>query len=325
MRKFDMSRNFARPLPNDREIEHFLENCLGVCASLQARDGTNIPRPKVARMLRDAEAAVGNVAGKATVMSEDCRDENYRSTFARRNLRIQIFEELCTLPRLDDDDQISLGHGGAKPQKTEPIANHNAYIVTGLPACGKSKLVNAIADQLGAMIVDSDYAKRKFPEYDCIAGAQLVHEESSLIVEGGNLNQYEEETPSLLGYCKKIGFNLVMPKIGHDQASLLDLNKALIASGYKVHLTTIVLSRDIAARQALNRFIETKRYVPVARAFDTYANDPALTYYRLRVDHLNSIADWKSFGALTPKNNGYVIVDCSSEDNPAAIFRSKTV
>ncbi len=318
-----MSRNFARPLPNDRAIEVFLENCLGVHASLKTRQGEPIPRSKIARMLREAEASVCSVAGMTTAESEECRDESYRTASARRNLRALIFNELCRLPRLDDDDQIRLGVGGARPRNTEPIAERNAYLVTGLPASGKSTLVNTVADRLGAMIVDSDYAKRKFPEFDSLAGAQIVHQESSMVVEGGCIDDDGEEEPSLLGFCKKLGLNLVMPKIGHDQNSLIVLRDALKASGYKVHLTTVVLSRDLATRRALQRFIETNRYVPVARVFDTYANDPALTYYQFRVDDLNSKSEWESFGALCSKKDGYAVLDLSSEANPAALFRSK--
>lgn len=318
-----MARNFARPLPSDRAIEAFLEDCLGVHAALKTRSGDSVPRSKVARMLREAEASIKGVAGLTTVESEDCRDELYRTSSARRNLRMKIFEELCTLERLDDDDQIKLGNGGARPRNAEPRQERNAYVVTGLPASGKSTLVNKIADYLGAMIVDSDYAKRKFPEFDSLAGAQIVHQESSMVVEGGCIDDDGEEEPSLLGFCKNPGLNLVMPKIGHDYTSITELRDALKSSGYKVHLTTVVISRDLATRRALNRFIETSRYVPVARVFDTYANDPALTYYKLRVDDLNSKSGWESFGALSPQEDGYCVLDCSSEINPAAMFRSK--
>jgi len=218
-----------------------------------------------------------------------------------------------------------LGNGGAKPKVGEPRRERNAYLVTGLPASGKSTLVNRIADDLGAMIVDSDYAKRKFPEFQSPAGAQLVHEESAMIVEGGENEdeEDEEENPSLLGYCTDQGFNIVMPKIGHDPSSLITLRDALRSSGYNVHLTTVVLPRRDATVRAIDRFMQTKRYVPLGRIFDYYANDPALTYYRFRVEHLNRSDEWSSFGAISSEGAHYKMLDCSADGNPAWIFRGQ--
>ncbi|QGZ58006.1 hypothetical protein FAZ97_15335 [Paraburkholderia acidiphila] len=211
------------------------------------------------------------------------------------------------------------------PKSGAARAERNAYIVTGLPASGKSTLVNRIADDLGAMIVDSDYAKRKFPEFTGAAGAYLVHDESAMLVEGGeDEDDDEENAPSLMGYCKGKGLNIVLPKIGHDPKSLNKLLNALTEAGYKVHLTTVVLSRGDATLRAVQRFIETDRYVPIGRIFDIYANDPALTYYRFRVEHLNASTGWHSFGALSSENFAYRMLDCSDESNPAALFREKS-
>jgi predicted ABC-type ATPase len=199
-----------------------------------------------------------------------------------------------------------LGVGGALPRTGSARSDRNAYIVTGLPASGKSTLVNKIADDLGAVIVDSDFAKRKFPEFDSSAGAQLVHEESALIVEGGDADEHGEVEPSLLG---------------HNQRSIEKLRDALKSSGYHVHLTTVVLSRSQATVRALHRFLETSRYVPLGLVFDNYANDPALTYYKSRVSHLNNPSDWESFGALCSQTGKYKVLDCSNDTNPAAMFR----
>lgn len=316
-----MAKDFARPLGNDVAIERFLENCVGVRTSLRISSGDEVERSEIARRLREAEASVSQVVGQATIDKEECRHERYRTQISRRDLRRQIFKELCTLPRLDNDEGIRLGVGGALPSDGKPRAERNAYIVTGLPASGKSTLVNAIADRLGAVIVDSDYAKRKFPEFDCLSGAQIVHEESALVVEGGDVNESAEEEPSLLGFCKANGFNLVMPKIGHDEVSLSRLRKALSECGYRVHLTTVVLSRSEATQRALKRFIETRRYVPLGKIFDNYANDPALTYYKARVECLGVSSPWQSFGALSSQGMKYLLLDLSSDENPAAIYK----
>uniref|UniRef100_Q46MB3 Zeta toxin domain-containing protein n=1 Tax=Cupriavidus pinatubonensis (strain JMP 134 / LMG 1197) TaxID=264198 RepID=Q46MB3_CUPPJ len=184
--------------------------------------------------------------------------------------------------------------------------------------------MNRIADDLGAMIVDSDYAKRKFPEFQSPAGAQLVHEESAMLVEGGEaVEGEEEESPSLIGFCIAQGYNIVMPKIGHDARSLNKLKDALRANGYQVHLTTVVVPRREATVRAMHRFLETKRYVPLGRIFDIYANDPALTYYRMRVEDLRAPGGWGSFGALGNDDFQYKMLDCSGTTNPASLFEEQ--
>ena len=60
-----------------------------------------------------------------------------------------------------------------------------AFYVIGLPASGKSEVAGLLSDNYGAIILDSDYAKRKFPEYQAECGATIVHEESSMVVFGG--------------------------------------------------------------------------------------------------------------------------------------------
>lgn len=318
-----MVKNFARPLRNDEAIDSFLENCLGIRKTLTVK-GQKFEASELSRLIRDAEHSVEGVAKETTLMNSSCRDARYRTDRDRETLRSQIVGELCTLPRLDDDEGITLGNGGAMPRTGTARAERNAYIVTGLPASGKSTLVNRIADDLGAMIVDSDYAKRKFPEFRSLAGAQLVHEESAMIVEGGDGEDQEgEDAPSLLGYCITEGLNIVMPKIGHDSCSLIKLRNGLLANNYKVHLTSVVLSRTTATLRAAHRFLETKRYVPLGRIFDIYANDPALTYYRLRVDNISNPSGWHSFGALDSENMTYRMLDCSDDANPAALFKEQ--
>lgn len=320
-----MAKNLARPLHTDAAIDTFLHDCLDVRRALTVGAGNKFEPSDVSRLIRDAEHSVNGVVNETTLNNDSCRDARYRTQRDRENLRARIIEELSTLPRLDDDEEIKLGTGGAKPRDGDPRPERNAYIVTGLPASGKSTLVNKIADDLGAMIVDSDYAKRKFPEFQSLAGAQLVHEESAMIVEGGeDEDGDEEEAPSLIGYCIARGFNIVMPKIGHDPRSLIKLRDALRAGGYTVHLTAVVLHRRDATLRAVHRFLETKRYVPLGRIFDIYANDPALTYYRFRVEHINNPGDWHSFGAVSSEGFQYKMLDCSNEANPAALFREQS-
>ncbi len=65
-----------------------------------------------------------------------------------------------------------------------------------------------IADHYGALILDSDFAKRKLPELDGYPwGAAVVHEESSDIVFGPNPDQHFE---SLFQKSIESGRNIVM-------------------------------------------------------------------------------------------------------------------
>jgi Zeta toxin len=318
-----MPQDYRRRFESNVDIEWFLANCLGVAGDFKLHSGQPCVLDKVVEELRDAEAAVEKVENKSTYRSPANRHGSHRDPALRQRLRETILEELWTLDRLANDEDIKPGHGGAQPIGRKAEKGYKAYIVTGLPASGKSTMVNQIADQLGAVIVDSDYAKRKFPEFDSNAGAQLVHEESAIITEGGEVGADGQQVPSLLGFCTEEGVNVVMPKIGHSPESLIRLQTAFLHRNYQVHLTTVEVTRREATTRALHRFCETGRYVPLGLIFDHYANDPALTYYKFRAGILAGSKQWASFGAVSSKNGVYQVLDFSSQDNPAALFRKE--
>ena len=71
----------------------------------------------------------------------------------------------------------------------QAYARKQAFVLIGLPASGKSSIAVDIADKYGALLLDSDLAKRKLPEYKVYPwGASLVNAESSLIVFGDKVN-----------------------------------------------------------------------------------------------------------------------------------------
>ncbi|MGN3964661.1 zeta toxin family protein [Burkholderia gladioli] len=318
-----MPQDYRRRFESSIDIEGFLANCLGIVADFKVYSGNSYVLDKVVEELRNAEGAVEKVGEKSTYKSSDNRFGRHRDPASRQRLREKILEELWTLDRLADDEKITLGAGGARPIGRDAERGRKAYIVTGLPASGKSTMVNQIADQLGAFIVDSDYAKRKFPEFDNNAGAQLVHEESAIVTEGGEVGPDGQQTPSLLGACTEEGINVVMPKIGHNPESLIRLQAAFLQKKYQVHLTTVEIPRREATTRALHRFCETQRYVPLSLIFDHYANDPALTYYKFRAGVLEGSKQWASFGAVASRNGRYQVLDFSSDDNPAALFKQE--
>jgi hypothetical protein len=126
--------------------------------------------------------------------------------------------------------------------------------------------------------LDSDYAKRKLPEFDYDCGATLVQEESSRIIFG-----FKDDNPqdirSVYELSLERGYNLVIPKVGQDPGGIIKMADSLAKAGYEVHLTLISLKRREATIRALYRFHNTRRYVPLGYVFDQVGNDPLLTYY----------------------------------------------
>jgi hypothetical protein len=250
-------------------------------------------------MLRAAEAP--------TLTHRDNRDPDYFDEAKRSKLRSQVLNELLTLERLDDDDSIRLNNGGALPKGKNLKSNRQAYFVTGLPASGKSQIVNTVADAASALVVDSDYAKRKLPEFNGTpGGASLVHDEANEIMFVGK--------NSLIAKCIAMGYNIVIPKIGSTIDSICSLKEVLISAGYEVHFTLVELDRFSATCRAYERFKRTGRYVPLSLIFDGYANDPILVYYKHKSNK------WSSWGAVSTAGPTPKKIESSSVDNPANLF-----
>lgn len=133
---------------------------------------------------------------------------------------------------------------------------------------------------MGGVILDSDYVKRKLPEFKQDNGASLVHEESSALILGDK--RIGDNLLTLYDVCVSFGYNMVIPKIGHDLESILTLCKRIKNDDYSVHLILVSLDRKKSTQRALNRFVDTERYVSLSLVFDGYGNDPILTYYRIK-------------------------------------------
>lgn len=278
-----MSLNFARPLNSVDLAFDFLTRALQL-DEVVAADAT--------QYVMKAEKLLENMSLEPTLTSAVNRHPLHKSSDKRVLLRKAIFDDLVNKIRLIDDEGIVLGVGGAKPN-SEPLSNKQAILLTGLPASGKSTIASKLADLYGAFVVDSDFAKRKFPEFGHEYGASLVHEESSIVTFGSSDALYSNEL-SLQEFCVTKGINMVIPKIGNDLKSLRQHRDALLDKGYKVHLVLVSLDKQESCRRALNRFLATKRYVPLGLVFDGYANDPILTYYRIRDD-----VSWVSVGKVS--------------------------
>lgn len=228
-----------------------------------------------------AEANLQNVQNLPTATHTDFREKGYRTERERDALHKIILKELIVLDRLSNDDDIELGKGGAKPGEIKHDAQ--AYIVSGAPASGKSGIALSLADQCGAYILDSDYAKRKFPEYATNqAGASLVHDESDELIFGAK--------DSLWEYCIYDRDNIVIPLVGKTYESVEQICEKLIQADYKIHVINVALDRYECTRRVYARYRDTKRYVPLSYVFDEVGNEPERIYFQCKREHMRNKA-----------------------------------
>lgn len=258
-------KNCRRPLYNNKLAEQFVINILGITDDSEIK--------KSVQKIVNAEIALARLEEHPTHTHTDYRDLSYSTNLDRNKLHNQILKELITLERLRDDDEICLGKGGAKPSKEQN--NSRAFIVMGAPASGKSGISSRLANHYGAYIIDSDYAKRKFPEYSQYeGGASLVHTESDDII-------FDSEN-GLFVYCIYNSNNVVIPLVGKTFSSVDKICQTLIAAEYSISLIDVVLDRFICAQRAYKRFCDKKRYVPLSYVFDEVGNEPERVYYLLK-------------------------------------------
>lgn len=249
-----MNNRFARLLGDQPQVDHFLNSVLNVDRK-HYKD--------ISYRIITCETGMNGGIMAPTSRSSKFRDLEYQDDEQRLLLRKKIVEELFTLPLLNDEDRIKLGKGGARPPNLN--AERNAFILIGLPASGKSSIAQMIARTYGAMVLDSDFAKRKLPEYSKYPwGASVVHEESSDIIFVSNRSAGFE---CLSDKAVETGYNVVIPKIGEDYGKILLWHEQLKRENYSVHLTLVHLNKEKATLRALSRYKSTDRYVPLAYIF----------------------------------------------------------
>jgi len=259
--------DYCRLLVTDIEVEYFVKNILKIKNTEEKREAIN--------SIAAAERNKVSYRDYQTSIHKEYRDFEYRDDTIREALLLQILDDLKNLERLSSDDKIELRSGGAKPQ-TKPQSKKKAYYIIGPPASGKSGIANTIADATGSYILDSDYAKRKLPEYkNQIGGASLVHDESDELI-------FSRKDGNLIDFCIENSYNIVIPKIGHSLESIVKFCSTLQKIGYTLYLISVDLDREKAAMRAYNRYRKTQRYVPLSLIFDGYGNQPTLNYFKIK-------------------------------------------
>lgn len=297
------SRNLDTPLL----IKHFLSVAL---------NQDDVPNDLIMK-IKSGEAELKNIDNTpSTLTSTDHRLSPYITKNERWSLRKQIVKELIEQVREGDDDEISLGKGGAIPN-SELKKDKKAIIVIGLPASGKSGIANRLSDKFGAVILDSDFAKRKFPEFENNpAGASLVHEESDELIFSYTKDDKPSNFKTLFEICCQESYNIVIPKIGHNSNSINLLAKKLKENfGYTVDLVLVSLDKKKATIRAMNRYINTGRYVPLSLIFDGYGNEPILTFYRLKDKMYEDKIFIDTFGKIS--------TDVEKDQNPKVLYSSE--
>ena len=296
-----MNKSYCRPLCSDVQVEPFIDAILDICNEEDLRNAVNL--------ITSAEKDIQFYEGKSTLTHHDFRDFKFRSDDKRHELRMKIISELVSFERPENDDDIAIENGGAKPRTTVQSDN-KAFIVIGPPASGKSRVASSIADSSGSYILDSDYAKRKLPEYNIkIGSASLIHEESSKLI-------FNYESSDLLTYCISNKYNMVIPKIGNSKNVLIKFCEELLSVGYTIYLICIDLDRKPATKRAFHRYKNTRRYVPLSLIFDGFGNDPVLNYFRI----IHSKSDSKIFSGYAqistdvPLGSKFILVDVENID-----------
>lgn len=303
-----MSSKIARLLNTQPEVRNFLIGPLNL-------DLSKLPGNIIARVIT-CEKGVLDGWENPTSTSGNFRDNKYATDIDRMKLRNRIVEELYKMRVLPDDDKVVLGKGGAMPEN--PQKKKHAFILIGLPASGKSCVAARISKDYGAVILDSDLAKRKLPEYAQYPwGASLVNTESSMIIFGDENNT---SFSSLYEKVVKEGINVVVSKVASDPDDIIRVCKGLKEANYKVHLTLVYLSREKSTIRALYRFIKTDRYVPLTMIFDEYSNEAALTYFKLKNARPDYIDTYGIINTDVPLEAPFVCTDILGS-NPAKMFK----
>ena len=132
----------------------------------------------------------------------------------------------------------------------KPNAEKKVVFVMGKPGSGKSSIEAVpLIKKLKAVLVDSDEAKKLFPEYDNGRGAGVIHEESSKVAADLTVRAVEK------------GQNIVFPVVGADADSLLKKINAFKQNGYKVYLHNVDIPGDESYRRSFVRYLNTGRLI----------------------------------------------------------------
>lgn len=292
-----MSHHKSRPIDSKDTAKKFLVDVLGY------RNGKRLSQ--YVKRITDEEIYVQKYRNNQTLFSPAYRDPRFADEAKRQKLHARIYKELMNNKYVSDESQLDRGmvpSGGF-------LCGRTAYLVIGLPASGKSGIAEKIADITKSMILDPDIAKSKFPEMSDKGGADLVGQEATLLVFGDSRTKGSVIKFSIQQKCIELGRNIVIPQVGDELEKIRKYRDVLLERDYGVHLILVDLDRENATKRALHRYLEKGRYVPLTLIYDSYADSPALNYFRVKFDK-----EWASVCEINncvKKGQKPILVHCS--------------
>jgi predicted ABC-type ATPase len=184
------------------------------------------------------------------------------NTPARQELRREIADKLY-------------GKGAAKKEG-------KVWLVLGVPASGKSTISDPIMEREGALLIDSDEAKKLLPEFSNGLLAGAVHEESSDIAT----NVMERAIAN--------HDNIVWPLVGKTRTSIDEKVQKFKEAGYEVNLVYVDLPIEKAIERTKARFRHTGRLVP-PRYLQSVGLKPKQNYDKIKTEEgVDSYEAWNN-------------------------------
>ena len=195
------------------------------------------------------------------------------------------------------------GEGAAKKEG-------KVWLVLGVPASGKSTISDPLVEREGAVLIDSDEAKKILPEFSNGLLASAVHEESSEIatnvMERAIINRD----------------NIVWPLVGKTRSSIEEKIRKFKNAGYGVNLVYVDLPIEKAIERTKARFRETGRLVS-PHYLESVGLKPRENYDKIKAEEgVDSYEAWDNdvaFGEVPLRTeHGSVHTEKAGEDTPVA-------
>ena len=154
-----------------------------------------------------------------------------------------------------------------------------AFIVTGLPAAGKSTLTNEIKANFKAIVIDPDDFKKVIPEYNNGIGTAATHKESKVLFRKMGEKAIEN------------GDNIILPLLGRNEKSLNEIIQSLKENKYNIIMTRVNVPINVAKLRNLKRAVETNRYVYDELISKEVDNSIKSIYNKLTKEQINVRAE----------------------------------
>lgn len=162
-------------------------------------------------------------------------------------------------------------------------------ILGGRGGSGKSGLKGEVYDADSAVVIDPDAIKEQLPEY-----------------EGWNANQVHEESGDIANLmvkrAREMGLNVVLDATMKTSETAVGRVKEFRKDGYRVEAHYMHLARQMAAERAVQRFLDSGRYVPLPVVLGNTSNEASF-------DKVKAMSDsWSFWDNNVPKGQKPVLI-----------------